>query len=115
VCADCAKRKGSPPLNRETWLDGLGFHVARFTGIVETLLLIGVTPVATEELELAFSFHARGGTSHTVTAMIAEIVRQTEQDVHIWEPKAYQTAPLLCAGDGPIMALRHWSRQFYAE
>jgi hypothetical protein len=48
-----------------------------------------------------------------VPPLIAEIVRQTEQDILIWEHKASHKAPLLCAGDGPIMALRHWARQFY--
>jgi phenylpropionate dioxygenase-like ring-hydroxylating dioxygenase large terminal subunit len=96
-------------------LYGLGFFVARFTGIVETLLIVGATPVADEQVELAFSFYTRGPSSNTTTSLIAEIVRQTEQDIVIWEHKAYHTAPLLCAGDGPIAMLRRWSRQFYAE
>jgi nitrite reductase/ring-hydroxylating ferredoxin subunit len=107
--------RGPVPGGIDIALYGLGFFVVRFTGIVETLLLIGATPVAEEEVELVFSFHSRGGASHAATAMIDEIVRQTEQDIFIWEHKIYRTAPQLCAGDGPIIALRQWSRQFYVE
>ena len=36
-----------------------------------------------------------------------------DQDVPIWENKAYRPQPLLSAADGPIMRYRRWARQFY--
>jgi phenylpropionate dioxygenase-like ring-hydroxylating dioxygenase large terminal subunit len=41
--------------------------------------------------------------------------RTIEEDIPIWENKAYRSAPLLCDGDGPIMRYRQWTRQFYSE
>jgi 3-ketosteroid 9alpha-monooxygenase subunit A len=43
---------------------------------------------------------------------VAEIIRQVEEDIPIWEHKLYRPKPLLSAGDKSIPALRHWSRQF---
>jgi hypothetical protein len=46
---------------------------------------------------------------------IREGGRTIEEDIPIWEHKAYRPAPLLCDGDGPIMRYRQWARQFYSE
>jgi phenylpropionate dioxygenase-like ring-hydroxylating dioxygenase large terminal subunit len=37
-----------------------------------------------------------------------------EHDIPIWEHKAYHSRPVLCATDGPIMAIRKWCEQFYS-
>ncbi len=42
-----------------------------------------------------------------------EITRQLEQDVVIWEKKAYFAQPMLAASDGPILKYRKWYQQFY--
>jgi hypothetical protein len=47
-------------------------------------------------------------------AFVAEIERQFAQDIPIWEHKTFLERPNLCDGDGPIGALRRWSRQFYS-
>jgi phenylpropionate dioxygenase-like ring-hydroxylating dioxygenase large terminal subunit len=36
-----------------------------------------------------------------------------DQDVPIWENKAYRTRPSLSAVDGPVMPFRKWAQQFY--
>jgi phenylpropionate dioxygenase-like ring-hydroxylating dioxygenase large terminal subunit len=36
-----------------------------------------------------------------------------DQDVPIWENKAYRTRPGLSAVDGPVMPFRKWAQQFY--
>jgi hypothetical protein len=46
---------------------------------------------------------------------IAEIERQLEQDIPIWENKIYVHPPLLVEGDGPIGIYRKWCRQFYTS
>jgi phenylpropionate dioxygenase-like ring-hydroxylating dioxygenase large terminal subunit len=37
------------------------------------------------------------------------------EDAPIWKRKRFQTAPILCEGDGPIPELRAWMRQFFPE
>jgi phenylpropionate dioxygenase-like ring-hydroxylating dioxygenase large terminal subunit len=44
-----------------------------------------------------------------------EITRQLDQDVIIWEKKAYFQRPLLAASDGPILKYRKWYSQFYPD
>ena len=47
--------------------------------------------------------------------LIAEIVRQVEYDIPIWENKIYREDPILCDGDGPISKYRRWFEQFYDD
>ena len=44
-----------------------------------------------------------------------EITRQLDQDVVIWEKKAYFPRPMLAASDGPILKYRKWYSQFYPD
>jgi len=41
------------------------------------------------------------------------LLQNFEQDRPIWENKRYCEPPLLCDGDGPILHLRTWMKQFY--
>jgi len=97
---------------------GFGFTTTRFTGIVETLLVNSVTAIEEELLDVRFSFMVKkvGGKSVTEgigKAYIAEIERQLEQDIPIWENKVFMDPPVLCDGDGPIGKFRKWCKQFY--
>jgi len=38
-----------------------------------------------------------------------------DQDVTIWENKAYRARPSLSAVDGPVMPFRKWAQQFYGS
>jgi len=99
---------------------GLGYSHIRFSGICDTLLVAGVTPIDEEHVDVRFSFvqkkvpgaDPRGGVAR---AIVADIVKQLDEDIPIWEHKAYLERPLLCDGDGPIAEWRRWCRQFYAE
>jgi hypothetical protein len=56
---------------------------------------------------------AEPGTVNKVgKALVAEIIRQVEEDIPIWENKIYRPRPLLSAGERSIPMLRHWSQQF---
>jgi len=104
----------------EVLAHGFGFTLTRFRGIVETLLVSSVTAIDEEYVDVRFSFMvkklAHGDVTTTVgKAFVAEIERQFEQDIPIWENKAYLSPPLLVNGDGPIGLFRRWSRQFYSE
>jgi len=41
------------------------------------------------------------------------IGKDLNHDFPIWENKTYHKQPVLCKGDGPIMAVRKWAKQFY--
>ena len=55
------------------------------------------------------------GLRQLFAALGPEIRRQLEQDVVIWEKKAYMDRPMLAASDGPILKYRQWYRQFYPD
>ncbi len=96
---------------------GFGFTTTRFTGLVETFLVSSATPIDSDHTELWFAFTVRdigkGITGGVGKAFMAEIGRQLEQDIPIWENKIYVDPPMLCDGDGPIGIFRQWSKQFY--
>lgn len=96
---------------------GFGFTTTRFTGLFETLLVSSSTPIDEDHTELWFAFTVRdvgkGITGGVGKAFMAEITRQLEQDIPIWENKVYVDPPVLCDGDGPIGPFRQWAKQFY--
>jgi len=99
---------------------GFGIATNRFTGFVETLVLGNVCTVDDEYVDIRFTFLVKkmGGADVTKgigKAFSAEIARQLEQDIPIWENKVYLDRPVLCGGDGPFMKYRKWSRQFYPD
>ncbi|MFL5350832.1 MAG: Rieske 2Fe-2S domain-containing protein [Hyalangium sp.] len=96
---------------------GLGYWAIRFTGIADVTSISAATPVGPEHLTLRHTFFVRassqpGTASNVSKALVAEIIRQVEEDIPIWENKLYRPKPLLSAGDRSIPSLRHWSRQF---
>ncbi len=99
---------------------GFGFTTTRFTGIVDTLLLTTVTSIDDEYVDVHFNFTVKkmGGNVNLAKgvgkAFVAEVSRQLEQDIPIWEHKAFLQRPLICDGDGPIGLFRSWARQFYS-
>ena len=99
---------------------GFGFTTTRFTGIVETLLLSSATTIDEEHVQIRFTFTIRKGVNDMVTETVgdrfqAEIERQLEADIPVWENKIFLERPALCDGDGPIARYRKWAKQFYTE
>ncbi|AGC46114.1 Rieske family iron-sulfur cluster-binding protein [Myxococcus stipitatus DSM 14675] len=99
---------------------GFGFTLTRFKGIVETLLVNSVTTIDEDSVDVRFAFLVKklphkDATSTVGQAFMAEIERQLEQDIPIWENKVYVHPPLLVSGDGPIGMFRRWAGQFYSE
>jgi 3-ketosteroid 9alpha-monooxygenase subunit A len=96
---------------------GFGFSTTRFMGLVETFLMASATPIDADTTEMKFAFTVRkigkGITGGVGKAFMAEIERQLEQDIPIWENKKYLARPMLCDGDGPIGVFRQWAKQFY--
>jgi 3-ketosteroid 9alpha-monooxygenase subunit A len=99
---------------------GLGFWTVRFSGITDLLLISAATPIDDDFVDLRLSFAVKRGTppgseAKVGAALIAEIARQVDEDVPIWEHKIYRTTPALTAVDAPVAALRKWSAQFLAS
>jgi phenylpropionate dioxygenase-like ring-hydroxylating dioxygenase large terminal subunit len=98
---------------------GFGFSTTRFMGLVETFLMASATPIDAGRTEIMFAFSVRkigkGITGGVGKAFMAEIKRQLEQDIPIWENKRYLDRPMLCDGDGPIGVFRQWAKQFYPD
>ncbi len=97
---------------------GFGFTTTRFTGLAETLLVNSVTPIENGLVDCRFAFSVRKTYGATVArgigkAFVAEVSRQLEQDIPIWENKVFLPRPVICDGDGPIGLFRTWARQFY--
>jgi 3-ketosteroid 9alpha-monooxygenase subunit A len=104
----------------EVHAHGFGYTLTRFKGIVETLLISSATTIDEDYVHVRFGFYLKKLAHKDVTltvgrAFVAEIERQLEQDIPIWENKVYVHPPLLSEVDGPIGLFRKWSRQFYSS
>jgi len=96
---------------------GPGLSVVRFTGIYDTVLMANVTPIESELTRAQYAFIQPKATLETLgktvgKAIIGNIAQQMEEDIIIWNRKAYYEKPLLCDGDGPFAKLRRWYGQF---
>ena len=100
--------------------NGPGQSFSRFSGISETLLVAGMTPIEKDKLRVRFAFtqpkdQANGPMGNLAKALIRDILKQFDQDKVIWDRQRFVEQPLVCDGDGPIADLRRWYYQFYAE
>ncbi|MCG8588907.1 MAG: aromatic ring-hydroxylating dioxygenase subunit alpha [Proteobacteria bacterium] len=101
-------------------MHGFGFNWVRFTGIVETFLVSGITPIDGEYVDVRFEFRVKklgnaDATKGVGAALIRDIEKQMAEDTPIWENKVFHERPALCDGDGPIAVFRRWCQQFYSE
>jgi phenylpropionate dioxygenase-like ring-hydroxylating dioxygenase large terminal subunit len=98
---------------------GPGQSWTKFSGISETLLIAGATPVAKDEIHVRFAFTQPkaevDAAPSLARALIRNICKQLDQDKVVWDRQRYQERPALCDGDGPIAAFRAYYGQFYAE
>jgi len=98
---------------------GPGMTTQIFSRAFKTVMLGTVIPITSSRLKLRFAFSKPLDISDTFNiltdGMIAEIVRQVQFDIPIWENKIYRDSPLLCNGDGPIAKYRQWFSQFYDD
>src|SRR5690606_7597358 len=79
---------------------GPGFGVVRFSGIVDTVNLGCNTPIAADKCHLRFNFTVRrlgdeAATSSVGEAFVTEVCKQVQEDIPIWENKAYIPKPAL--------------------
>lgn len=99
---------------------GPGQSYTRFSGICDTLLVAGITPVAKDKIHVRFAFTQKksdkeGERAPIARGMIKNLCRQLDQDKVVWDRQRYMPEPVICDGDGPIAAFRQYYSQFYAE
>lgn len=97
---------------------GLGSSYVRYTGMMDTAILMGMTPIDDETTHLRFGVISKQGEaadpgSGFHQAYCDQLAAAVEQDFPIWENKTYHDKPLLSDGDGPVPDFRRWARQFY--
>jgi nitrite reductase/ring-hydroxylating ferredoxin subunit len=99
---------------------GPGLQVVHLTGIVETIMVNTSTPIDDETTDTSFAYtvntagdekKARG----VGAAIIRDLEKQMNEDIPIWEHKAYLSQPALCDGDGKFGVYRKWMRQFFSQ
>jgi nitrite reductase/ring-hydroxylating ferredoxin subunit len=96
---------------------GLGVLTQRIRAMVEGLLVSTQTPIDEETVDLRFTFTVNQNPDANLAqvaaqAMWVDLVRDVEDDIRIWEGKAYLERPVLSEADGPIGLYRKWTRQF---
>ncbi|NNC38086.1 MAG: (2Fe-2S)-binding protein [Acidimicrobiales bacterium] len=99
---------------------GAGQSWTKFSGISETLMVAGITPIDQARTHIRFAFtqpkeEAEGPMANLAKAMRKEICRQLDQDKVVWDRQKYMPKPSICDGDGPILPFRKFFAQFYAE
>lgn len=97
---------------------GPGIGVTHFHGVIETTVVVSGTPIDEETVHQRLSFMVQHRETSEATeglarVFVGEISKQFEEDIPMWENKAYWARPTLCDGDGPIAKIRSWAQQFY--
>jgi len=101
--------------------NGAGQKWSRLQGLMETLLLVLVTPIDDATIEMRFAFtHKKYPKDSMEYKACRESIASTigpdhglEADIPVWDNKVHLKEPMLCDGDGPIMQFRKFWRQFY--
>ena len=100
---------------------GLGCSYVRYSGMGDTVIVMGMTPVDHERTHLRFGVIGKqAGRSDEEMATFHkayadDMAAAVEQDFPIWENKVYHERPRLCDGDGPVAEYRSWAAQFYLD
>ncbi|MEL6891535.1 MAG: Rieske 2Fe-2S domain-containing protein [Actinomycetota bacterium] len=97
----------------EMW--GPGTSVTTFDLFGKVTLLSTTTPVDEGHCTIRFDFFHGGDevSAGIAEPFAAEVERQFEQDVPIWENKRYVDPPALAPNEKPIADFRRWASRFY--
>lgn len=99
---------------------GPGLQTVELHGILDTLMVNTSTPIDEERTDTSFAYTVRhAGDEQKArgvgSAIIRDLEKQMNEDIPIWENKAYWTRPVLCDGDGNFGLYRKWMSQFFSE
>jgi 3-ketosteroid 9alpha-monooxygenase subunit A len=109
---------GVDKFSSTTTYHGPAYLLMRMSGIFDNYMLVAHTPISHNELDLRLGVSLKLAGDRKKTEALVDIYMNNlksgfEDDLRIWENKFYREVPVLCDGDGPIMQLRRWYRQFY--
>jgi len=101
----------------EIFYQGPGFALAGVNHPVQFKLITAVTPIDEKHVMHTFSFVFKKGINPLTdfflhSYCVKKAFEDYSHDIKIWANKAYLTKPRLVDGEGPIMKVRHWFRQF---
>ena len=86
------------------------------TEVGKIVLVQSHAPLDSVNMQVRFTWFAdRAIPRLLVSYVVGNWFAQWKRDVMVWENKIYLRKPLLVKGDGPVMKLRRWFAQFYAE
>ncbi|WP_298692809.1 Rieske 2Fe-2S domain-containing protein [uncultured Sphingomonas sp.] len=101
----------------DTWAQGPGQSITRFTDITQVTMMQQITAVDGHTTHVRWQlYHPPGiseGKMRVTVARMRDLVKQVNQDIPIWETKRFQLHPLLVKNDGPILAYRRAYQRFY--
>jgi 3-ketosteroid 9alpha-monooxygenase subunit A len=111
---------GVDQFESSTTYHGPGYLLMRMSGVLSNWMVVAHTPVNHGELDLRMGVMLkivgdRKKTEGYVDLYMKNLKAGFEDDIRVWENKLYREQPVLCDGDGPIMQLRRWYRQFYRQ
>ncbi len=80
----------------------------------DVIVLKTFTPIAPLKLRMDdYIFAPKKTNRFALKYILMESSSQFHDDILIWERKGYNKKPLLVRGDGPIIKMRNWYKQFY--
>ncbi|WP_099021179.1 Rieske 2Fe-2S domain-containing protein [Mycolicibacterium palauense] len=105
---------------------GLGIAVTKSWGMIDNRTISAVTPVDESTSDVRFMVYigrppdGAGRDPRRIEARAhdfgREVIRQFEQDIHIWSHQRYSDPPALTGGEYEgFTAIRTWARQFYPD
>lgn len=112
------KKLTSTSVNAQiTFYGPAGITLFRFEGEFGVIYLFHThTPTSITSLDVGFvAFSEKKISSLLTWYIIGNWVSQWQNDILVWENKLYMKKPVLVKGDGPVMKLRRWYRQFYTQ
>lgn len=110
-------------VSSELW--GLGIDIARITGIIDTVIVMLLTPIDERRVATHFAVTARTAgdgddiSPEKVTVLVRKaqdrLLSEFQADKYIWEHKRYLPNPNLASGEKYVTQYRRWAQQFYRD
>ncbi|KLO28592.1 2Fe-2S ferredoxin [Mycolicibacter heraklionensis] len=104
---------------------GLGIAVTKSWGMIDNRTISAITPVDDSTSDVRFMVYIGRSPHKPVDAGRAEaraaefgreVIRQFEQDIHIWSHQRYSDPPALATAEYEgFTAIRQWAKQFYPD
>ena len=97
---------------------GPGMGVIEFQLFGHSVILVSTTtPLDDDTCHHRFTFYTDGSdvAAKIAPGFAAEVERQFDQDIPIWESKTFLPVPSLAPSEKPVTEFRKWAAQFYAS